>query len=72
MAVPFGFLLGRTLAALLNRAYSSDLYRMPLVVSTKTYAFAFCVVAIAAVVSSLLVLQRIRSLDLIEVLKVRE
>jgi putative ABC transport system permease protein len=71
-AIPFGFALGYWLCSLLTRAYSSELYRMPLVVTTGTYAFAFSVVALAAIASSLIVLQRIRTLDLIEVLKMRE
>jgi putative ABC transport system permease protein len=71
-AIPFGFALGYWLCSLLTQAYSSELYRMPLVVTTGTYAFAFGVVALAAIASSLIVLQRIRTLDLIEVLKMRE
>lgn len=71
-AVPLGYLLGYGLSALLSRAYDLENYRMPLVVSRDTLAFAAIVVAIAAVASSLLVLRRIRNLDLVEVLKTRE
>jgi putative ABC transport system permease protein len=72
VAIPFGFVLGYALAALLVQAYESELYRMPLVVSMKTYAFAFIVIVLAAAGSSLVVLRRIRQLDLVEVLKTRE
>jgi putative ABC transport system permease protein len=72
MAIPLGFGLGYGLAALLVRAYDSEVYRLPLVISRETWAFAFIVVAVAAVASSLLVLRRIRHLDLVEVLKTRE
>ncbi|MHB8999440.1 MAG: ABC transporter permease [Thermoanaerobaculia bacterium] len=71
-AIPFGFVLGYALAALLVQAYESELYRIPLVVSMKTYAFAFIVIALAAAGSSLVVLRRIKQLDLVEVLKTRE
>ena len=71
-AIPFGFALGYWLSSLLTRAYSSELYRMPLVVTTSTYAFSFGVVALAAIASSLIVLHRIHTLDLVEVLKLRE
>ena len=72
IAIPFGFILGFVLSALLVHAYDSELYRMPLVISRDTWAFAFLVVALAAVASSLLVLRRVKHLDLIEVLKTRE
>lgn len=72
VAIPFGFALGYALAALLVQAYESELFRMPLVVSTKTYAFAFIVIVLAATGSSLVVLRRIKQLDLVEVLKTRE
>lgn len=72
IAIPIGFVLGYGLSALLVRAYDSEVYRMPLVVTQETWAFAFIVVAIAATGSSLVVLRRIRRLDLVEVLKTRE
>ncbi len=72
IAIPFGFALGYGLAAWLVRAYDSEVYRLPLVISRETWAFAFIVVAVAAIASSLLVLRRIRHLDLVEVLKTRE
>lgn len=71
-ALPLGFALGYGLSSLLSLAYDLENYRMPLVVSRDTWAFAGIVVAIAAVGSSLLVLRRIRNLDLVEVLKTRE
>jgi len=71
-AIPAGFALGFWLCSLLTKAYSSELYRMPLIVSSDTYAFAFGVVMLAAVGSSMIVLHRIRHLDLVEVLKTRE
>ncbi|MGH7964180.1 MAG: ABC transporter permease, partial [Candidatus Binatia bacterium] len=71
-AVPVGFVIGSGLCALLSNRLSAELYRLPLVISGKTYLFAFLVVAVAAVLSGLLVARRIQHLDLIAVLKTRE
>jgi len=72
IAIPFGIALGYGLCVLLMRAYDSEVYRLPLVISRQTWTFAFAVVTAAAVGSGALVLRRIRHLDLVEVLKTRE
>jgi putative ABC transport system permease protein len=72
VAVPAGLALGFGICALITRAMESELYRMPLVVSARTYVASFLVVAVSAVLSSLLVFRRLRHLDLVEVLKTRE
>lgn len=71
-AIPFGWGLGYALSAFLAGRMSTELYRMPLVISTGSYAFSFLVVALAVILSGLLVYGRIRRLDLIAVLKTRE
>ena len=71
-AVPVGFGLGWLLCLLISKAYDTELYRFPVVLSSKTFGFAFLVILAAAVVSSLLVLRRIATLDLVGVLKTRE
>jgi putative ABC transport system permease protein len=71
-AVPAGFLAGFAICALLVRLLESELYRMPLVVTGASYAFAFLVVTASAAVSALVVLRRIYRLDLVAVLKSRE
>jgi putative ABC transport system permease protein len=71
-AVPLGFGLGAGGEALLARAVASDLYRLPLVFSRGTFAFAFLVTLAAALVSGIMVAARIRKLDLVAVLKTRE
>jgi putative ABC transport system permease protein len=48
------------------------LYRLPLAVSTRTYAYAAAAVLGAAIVSGAIVAWRVRSLDLVAVLKTRE
>jgi putative ABC transport system permease protein len=71
-AIPFGWGLGFALSAFLANRMSTELYRMPLVISSSSYAVSFLVVALAAVLSGLLVHGRIRRLDLVAVLKTRE
>lgn len=71
-AIPFGWGLGFALSAFLARRMSTELYRMPLVISSSTYAFSFLVVAAAAILSGLLIHGQIRRLDLVAVLKARE
>jgi putative ABC transport system permease protein len=72
LAMPLGCLLGWGVCALIIRAAESELYRMPLVITGKTYVLAFLIVAVSALLSGLLVRQRIRHLDLVSVLKTRE
>jgi putative ABC transport system permease protein len=71
-AIPLGFGLGAGGASLLARSVASDLYRLPLVFSRETFAFAFLVTLAAAVFSGIMVAGRIRKLDLVAVLKTRE
>ncbi len=72
LAIPLGCLLGWGVCALVIRASESELYRLPLVITGKTYALAFLIVAVSALLSGLLVRRRIKHLDLIAVLKTRE
>ena len=71
-SIPAGFALGFGLSLLLSRFFSRELFRLPLVVDAGTYAFAAIVVVTAAIVSGLIVAQRLRHMDLTEVLKSRE
>jgi putative ABC transport system permease protein len=72
LAVPCGFLIGYEICAALTKAFESEVYRMPLVISNHTYVFAFLIVLAAALLSGLLVLLRLNKLDIVEVLKSRE
>jgi len=67
-----GFAFGFGLSALLSRFFSRELFRLPLVVNPASYFLAAMVVMIAALFSGLLVVQRLRHMDLTEVLKSRE
>lgn len=71
-ALPFGFLAGYGLSALLAARLQTELYRMPLVVRPTSYAWAFLMVLFSAILSGILVGRRIAHLDMISVLKSRE
>ncbi|MCU0259026.1 MAG: ABC transporter permease, partial [Solirubrobacteraceae bacterium] len=71
-AIPLGFVLGRGLSAYLAASFTSDLYRIPLIVQPSTYALAASIVVASFAVSAALVWRRLARLDLIEVLKTRE
>jgi putative ABC transport system permease protein len=71
-AIPLGLVLGYGFAALTTHAYDTELFRIPLVVSWSTYAFATVVVLLAAVLSGLAVRRRLDHLDLVAVLKTKE
>jgi putative ABC transport system permease protein len=72
VAMPLGLALGWTLCWLVVTRFTSDLFRIPLVISDLTRVVAVAVVLIAAVASGLVVWRRIRRLDLVAVLKTRE
>jgi len=72
LAIPLGFVFGRGLSAYLALAFSSDLYRIPLIVSPATYALAATIVLVSFAVTAALIWRKLNRLDLIEVLKTRE
>jgi putative ABC transport system permease protein len=71
-AIPIGMLAGYVFAGLLVAAFNTELYRFPLVVTARTFAFAASSVIAAAVLSGLAVRRRLDHLDLVAVLKTRE
>ncbi|BAZ38485.1 ABC transporter permease protein [Calothrix sp. NIES-4101] len=71
-AIPLGFAIGFTLCALMSVAYNSELYRFPLVLTRASFAFAFVVVTLAAIVSGAIVRRQLVNLDLVAVLKTRQ
>ncbi len=72
LAIIPGFLIGEALCGLIASALQSELYRVPVVLETQTYAFAATVVILSAVISGLVVRRRLDKLDLIAVLKTKE
>ncbi len=71
-AVPAGLLLGYGMAAAMMPAMDTELWRLPLVILPRTYAFAAVTTIIATAASALIVRRRLDRLDLVEVLKTRE
>jgi len=72
VAIPLGCIIGYGFAWAVIEGFDNDLYRMPFVVNSDTYAIASLVVLASAAASALIVRRRIDSLDMIEALKTRE
>ncbi len=72
LALPAGMVVGRGFAALLVGLLETELYRIPAVVNPPTYAAAGLTVAVAALLSGLVVRRKLDHLELIGVLKERE
>ena len=72
LAIPVGMLLGTWLTYWVVSTIHPELYRFPVVLTARTYAFAVIVVLISSAASGLLVRRRLDRLDLIGVLKTRE
>jgi putative ABC transport system permease protein len=72
LALSPGMLLGRMIAVAMMSKADPEIYRFPVVISARTYAFAAAVTIGAALASALAVRRRVDRLDLIGVLKSRE
>jgi putative ABC transport system permease protein len=73
LGIPVGLVLGTWGAkALLELQADPEQFRMPMLISSRTYAFSVVVILAAAALSALLVRRRLDTLDLIGVLKERE
>jgi putative ABC transport system permease protein len=70
--LPLGVLMGRVLGEAFVLSWQSELFRVPLVISSRTYSYAGLIVVACAVVSAWIVRRRINRLDLVEALKTRE
>jgi putative ABC transport system permease protein len=72
IAIPIGLVLGYVFAGALVAAFNTELYRFPLVITPRTYAYGATAVLVAATLSGLVVRRRLDHLDLVAVLKTRE
>jgi putative ABC transport system permease protein len=72
LALPAGLLIGRELAKVLVDAASTETVRMPLVLTSRTYATAVLIILISSALSFIVVSRRLRNLDMIGVLKANE
>jgi putative ABC transport system permease protein len=71
-AIPVGCAIGYGLCAWLSSLLETELYRLPLTVSLRTYIYASGAIVIASLASGAVVAWRLRRLDLVAVLKTRE
>ena len=69
LALPPGWAIGIAFSHLLNRAFSSDLYRLPLVLTPHAFGFAAAGVLAASLLVALMVIRRLGRLDLVASLK---
>ncbi|HEU4452369.1 MAG TPA: ABC transporter permease [Longimicrobium sp.] len=72
LGIPLGFGVGFLLALAMVRAFRAEVFRIPLVISAYTFAFAAAVILAAALMAGMIVRRRIDRLDLVAVLKTRE
>jgi putative ABC transport system permease protein len=67
-----GLALGRYLAGWMARTADPEVFRLPAVVSGRTYGFAVAVTVCAAGISALLARSKLNQLDLVGVLKTKD
>lgn len=71
-AIPLGWAIGYALSFAVVESMQTEAYRIPLVISLRTYLLSALATVTAAAASAWLVRRRIHRLDLIAVLKTRE
>ncbi len=72
LAIPMGLVVGYYMVIAMMSTVDPETYRLPIVISTRTYIYASMVALASAAVSALLVRRKLYRLDLIGVLKTRE
>jgi len=72
LAIPPGLFIGSQLASVIVHASGTESVRLPLVLTTRTYATAALIVFLSSGLSFAVVSHRIHKLDLLGVLKARE
>lgn len=72
LAIPLGFGIGTIMSRLSIEALQTDMYQLPFILGSGTFALAATIVLISALISALLIRRRLNKLDLIGVLKTRE
>ncbi|HEX9857809.1 MAG TPA: ABC transporter permease, partial [Paracoccaceae bacterium] len=72
LALPLGWAAGYGFAALVTSGFSTDMIRIPLVVTRQTYALASAIATGAALACALLVRRRLDQIDIVTALKRRE
>jgi putative ABC transport system permease protein len=69
IAIPLGWLLGTGFSWLLSLAFDMDMLRVPFHITHQTYAFSAAGVLLASSLSVILIVRRLRTLDMVSALK---
>jgi putative ABC transport system permease protein len=72
LAVPLGLALGTGFATAIVHSINTETVRLPLIFTSYTYTFAVLVVGLASALSAVVVLRKLKQLDLIGALKAPE
>ncbi|MBA3849572.1 MAG: ABC transporter permease, partial [Opitutus sp.] len=72
LALPLGLLLGTGISTVIIHSINTETVRLPLVFTSYTYTFAVLVVLLASSLSAVVVLRKLKQLDLIGALKAPE
>ena len=72
LAIPLGLTFGAAFSAGIIQSVNTETVRLPLVYTSYTFTFATLVVVVASVLSALVVLRKLKQLDLIGALKAPE
>jgi putative ABC transport system permease protein len=72
LAIPLGFAIGYQLCAFVAAGLQSELFRVPLIVTPFTYGMSAAVILLATGLCCFYLWQKLKTLDLVEVLKARE
>ena len=72
VALPAGLGIGYLISSWISWTYALEMFRIPLVISTKSYFITAMTVTASAALSALVVLQRIVRLNLVAAIKTRE
>lgn len=72
LSLPMGAAMGRGLSMFFMRSMETDIFRIPLVLEPRTYAYAAVVILVSSLLSGIVIRRKINRLDLVGVLKTRE
>ena len=72
LSLPLGAAMGKALCAVFMQSMQTDIFRIPLVLNPRTYAYAAVVILVSSLLSGIVIRRKINRLDLVGVLKTRE
>ena len=69
LAIPLGMIIGYWMSYGFILGLQQDLFRIPLIINSPTYAYAILVVICSAVISGMIVRRQLNQIDLVTILK---